>query len=498
MNFFKQLSNRYYNDARTLNYTWMDLVKRTTRQKVIDEVKKFQHIKVINKAEKDTIKNKILDKQFKEELKRINAEHDKIMKQQKTNIKIAQTAKALSGHAESFTINIINKKDPLSQLQNTRKEINNHITKLLTSKKGLQFIETLKVTLKKQTKDKTIQKTAYFNSKAQKITNNVMVFEALKLSKDQILNIIAQWISEGSGWTIESVDNHYLNIVKYKPMKGSSYIELPQELRNRKKGLINMKNKDNKCFRWCHIRSLNPKDNNPQRIKKSDKEYINNLDYSGIEFPVTTKQYNKIEKQNEININVFGYENKQPYPIYTSKEKYEKHMELLLITEDENNHYVLIENFDRFMFQQTKYEGKKHFCMHCLQCFSSERVLNDHRDNCIQVNGTQAIKMPDKDNNILKFNNFHKEQPVPFVIYADFEAITEKISGCLSNDSKSYTKAYQKHTDCGFGYKVVCCYDDKYSQPLKIYRGEKAVYTFMEYLLDEVKYCKNIMKKRIQ
>ena len=219
------------------------------------------------------------------------------------------------------------------------------------------------------------------------------------------------------------------------------------------------------------------------------------MDYSGIEFPVTTKQYNKIEKQNEININVFGYENKQPYPIFVSKEKYDKHMNLLLITEDKNKHYILIKDFNRFMFNQTKYEGSKHFCMHCLQCFSSERVLNNHKDNCIQVNGTQAVKMPDEDNNILKFNNFHKQQPVPFLIYADFEAITEKISGCLPNDSKSYTEAYQKHTDCGFGYKVVCCYDNKYSQPLKIYRGEKAVFKFMEYLLDEVKYCKKIMKK---
>ena len=147
------------------------------------------------------------------------------------------------------------------------------------------------------------------------------------------------------------------------------------------------------------------------------------------------------------------------------------------------------------MRHQTKHNEIKHFCMHCLQCFSSERVLNNHKDNCIQLNGEQAIKMPNKDNNILKFNNFHKQQPVPFVIYADFEAITEKISGCQPTDSKSYTKAYQKHTDCGFGYKVVCCYDDKYSQPLKIYRGEKAVYTFMEYLLDEVEYCKKIIKK---
>ena len=147
------------------------------------------------------------------------------------------------------------------------------------------------------------------------------------------------------------------------------------------------------------------------------------------------------------------------------------------------------------MYNKTKHKERKHFCMHCLQCFSSERVLSDHKDNCITVNGTQAVKIPDKDTNILKFNNFHKQQPVPFVIYADFEAITEKISGCQPNNNKSYTKAYQKHTDCGYGYKIVCCYDDKYSKPTKTYRGEKAVYKFMESMLDEVKYCKKVMKK---
>ena len=410
--------------------------------------------------------------------------------------KIEQVANALKGYTKSFEIGIKNNEDPLAQLQNTRKAVEYHIVSMLKSMKGLKFVETIKVTFKKISNDGTLEKTAYFNSTPQTIINNAEIPEALQLSKQQILNMIAQWISEGSGWTIESVDNHYLNIVQYQPMKGSSYIKLPQELRHHRKGLINMKNDDNECFRWCHIRYLNPQDVHPERIKKIDKEYINQLDYSGIEFPVTVKQYNKIEKQNEININVFGYENKQPYPIYISKEKYEKHMELLLITEDENKHYVLIKDFNRFMRHQTKHNERKHFCMHCLQCFSSERVLNDHRDNCIQLNGEQAVKMPNKDNNILKYNNFHKQQPVPFVIYADFEAITEKISGCKPNNNKSFTQAYQKHTDCGFGYKVVCCYDDKYSLPLKIYRGEKAVYTFLEYMLDEVKYCKKIVKQQ--
>ena len=196
-----------------------------------------------------------------------------------------------------------------------------------------------------------------------------------------------------------------------------------------------------------------------------------------------------------ININVFGYENKQPYPIFVSKEKYDRELNLLLITENDNKHCELIKDFNGFMFNQTKHEHRKHFCMYCLQCFSSETVLNNHKNNCIQVNGTQAVKMPHKDNNVLKFSNFRKQQPVPFVIYADFKAIIEKISTCSPKDDKSYTEAYQKHTDCGYGYKVVCCYDDKYTKPATIYRGEKAVYEFMEDMLEEVEYCKNLIKK---
>ena len=86
-------------------------------------------------------------------------------------------------------------------------------------------------------------KTAYFNSIAQTIINHIEIHEALQMSKQTILNKIAQRISEGSGWTIQSVDSHYLNIVKYKPMNGSSYIQLLTELRNSAKGLINIKTK---------------------------------------------------------------------------------------------------------------------------------------------------------------------------------------------------------------------------------------------------------------
>ena len=118
------------------------------------------------------------------------------------------------------------------------------------------------------------------------------------------------------------------------------------------------------------------------------------------------------------------------------------------------------------------------------------------------INGVQAINMPKQGENILKFNNFHKQLPVPFVIYADFEAITKKVQGCKQSeemekdkDRRSYTETYQTHEDCGYGYKVICCYDDKYSKYTSIYRGENAVYKFMEKMLEEVEYCKAVIKK---
>ena len=208
-------------------------------------------------------------------------------------------------------------------------------------------------------------------------------------------------------------------------MHGSSYLELPAKFRNSKKGLINIKNnKDNECFRGCH---LNPQKKDPQRIKKEEKRLIGELNYEGIEFPVSQKQYNKIETQNSIRINVFGYEKEQPFPIHISKEKFEDQINLLLITEYEKKHYVLIKDFNAFMYNQTKHKNKKHFCMYCLQCFSSESILVKHTNNCLTISGAQAINMPKQGENILKFHNFHKQLPVPFVIYADFEAITKKV-----------------------------------------------------------------------
>ena len=87
---------------------------------------------------------------------------------------------------------------------------------------------------------------------------------------------------------------------------------------------------------------------------------INELNYDGMDFPLSQKHYNKVEEQNSMRINVFGYENGQPFTIQISKETFEDQMNLLLITKDEKKHYVLIKDFNAFMYNQSKHKERKH------------------------------------------------------------------------------------------------------------------------------------------
>ena len=138
-------------------------------------------------------------------------------------------------------------RDVLVQLQNTRLAIS-RLLNTINETKGFKFVETLKVTFVKRIEEHNIYKPAYFNSRAQIVINPNDFLPSLGLSQQQILNGIGVWLSEGSGWTISSIDEHYIN----------TYILLPIELQHSRKGLINLKNDDDECFRWCHIRYLNP------------------------------------------------------------------------------------------------------------------------------------------------------------------------------------------------------------------------------------------------
>ena len=87
----------------------------------------------------------------------------------------------------------------------------------------------------------------------------------------EILHLIDNCINEGSGWIVESIESQYINISAYRPLSGSSYLKLPVELRSLRKGLISIKNKNQKCFLWCQVRHINPVKVHRERTTREDK-----------------------------------------------------------------------------------------------------------------------------------------------------------------------------------------------------------------------------------
>ena len=143
---------------------------------------------------------------------------------------------------------------------------------LFNETKGFKYQITVKVLLKKYKPNEEIEFTlVYFNSSTKTIINKRLKLEH---AFQEILCRIDAWINKRSNWIIESIESQYINISTYRPLKGSSYIDLLIELKNPRKGLVNIKNNEQKCFLWCHVRHINPLKEHPGRIKKTHRNSL--------------------------------------------------------------------------------------------------------------------------------------------------------------------------------------------------------------------------------
>ena len=88
---------------------------------------------------------------------------------------------------------------------------------------------------------------------------------------------------------------------------------------------------------------------------------FNDLDYEAINFPVSKKDFSKIEQKNNTCIKVFCYKNEMSYPVYVSYQKFKNWMDLLLIADENKSHFVYIKDFNRFMCNKTKHKNKRTF-----------------------------------------------------------------------------------------------------------------------------------------
>ena len=386
----------------------------------------------------ECIKNKTIPKDapdyLKKALKRAMKEYEKGIKLEKS---------ALTNFAEKY---VIDGKPGLTPLQfftekvaQLKEFLRNHrnikVRMLLICEMEKQIIEKSKG----KSKINFSQDKAYFQSERHINLEKTDVKVILSRMLREITEKLADYQRNGLGWYFKEVISFEIHTVGYKPIKGSSYIPLPDFL-FRKKAIINMENKDDKCFLWCVLRYLHPKQWHEERVADL-REYENDLNFKGIEFPFKVKDITKFENQNPNlpRINVFSInDNNKIYPLRLNPKGAKKSIDLFLFSKDENQHYSLIESFSRLTRSQITSNCRKiHICKKCLTHFTKKYLFKKHTKYCSK-NETVAVKMPTK-NTILNFQNQFKKLPIPFAIYADFECFTMPVNSCQPNPNKSYT-----------------------------------------------------------
>ena len=202
-------------------------------------------------------------------------------------------------------------------------------------------------------------------------------------------------------------------------------------------------------------------------------------------FPLDINDYKKIEDRFQMQVNVFGYENKV-YPLYISKKSYDQRLNLLLITEKDKSHYVFIKDFNRLMFSRIKHKDKKHYYMSCLQNFTTEEILSNHKKQFLLINGCQAVNY---EPGIMKFTNHNKQILILFKIYGDIDCFLKRVN-CYKGE---HTIKYQEHIANSIGAKLVCI-DDRFTLPSIIFKGKDFINKFITWILDKQKWTQQITK----
>lgn len=281
-----------------------------------------------------------------------------------------------------------------------------------------------------------------------------------------------------------------INLIKYVPLRGSTYLPLPSDIQN-KKAVINIKNNDNKCFAYSILCHLHP---NEVRTRATVYEkYLEELNFQNLVFPMQINNIQKFEQQNpNISVNVFGLSKKKDIhiivgPLYHTQQRKINHINLLYLEDalTGKTHYCYINNLSRLVSKQKSlHHGKIHICDGCLVTFSEEEKIKRHLElnDCLKI----RTELPNALNNVIEFKEFHKSFPMPFCIYSDFETILLPVYTATSDPAKKYTMDTHIHKPFSFAYFVKCEHDNSLSF-LREYRGLDCVEVFVKWLFRDVR-----------
>ena len=369
------------------------------------------------------------------------------------------------------------------------------ITNELRGLNDLKFSLVLNAELEKLTTNAepdTTQTTAHFRSNATPIINSGDISQAINKAGAQILEKIEKFTNGGSGWRLNRCESLDLSIVQYQPFRGKSYFKTPSYIPPRT--VINVKNEDNRCFEWAVLSALYPVAHNSDRTMNY-RDHLGELNFAGIEFPVKITDINKFERLNQgLSINVFGWKSGL-YPLHVSKQVGQE-VDLLLLSNPNDptkTHYMWIKDLARMLHKNSRHEHRKHPCRKCLHVFSTEALLANHKNDCQGIGEKpQRIVMPN-DGEILEFVNHQRQMRVPYIIYADFEALNIPVEGCTNNPGESHTREIAKQIPCSYCYVVVR--SDGVAKDPVLYRGENAAEHFLESLQTEMNEIREFLQK---
>ncbi|EDO34977.1 predicted protein, partial [Nematostella vectensis] len=446
----------------------------------------------IKKTAKEAVDKRV--KRLKERIKRLHGEaEDRFTpKEQKT---------ALKGYLKTYGIAGQEGYGPKEFITKIRPKV----IKLVNDRKKpikVKFVFTCRYIKEDLATGQIEEELGYHHTeKPEIVTESTDFSDLFNVMTNPLIGLVEKFQKQGSGWQFDRVEYFDINIDPFDPLSGSSYVELPKELAV-KKAIINVRNEnDHKCFKWAVTSAVYPKRDNPQRLSRKMMENSERFDWSGIEFPVSLRQIDKFERQNPHTVNVFTYEEKKICPLRISGKDPFNAINLLLISNGETSHYCWIKDVMSLVSSQIdKYHHTRFLCFRCLNSFRCEMALEKHYEYCSK-NESVRIEMPmDKDGKPLytRFVNFNRKMRVPFVVYADFESFTENIDTCSPDESRSFTKQYQKHKPSGFCY-LIKCIDDGVFSPKLVQRtvqgsAEDVAQLFVESLESDIKEIYNKFK----
>ena len=381
--------------------------------------------------------------------------------------------------------------DPRAFLEDAELLIQKKLEEELKALKGgLKFQLALKVDLEKANPDGSEEYTdPVLRHKQEAVLQKSETKAALHQAFPRVQETLEKWTQRGSGWAVDQVHTLWLDIARYQPLRGGSYIPLPAAVKN-KKAVVNVKNKDDHCLRWALRAALFQVAKDPQRPTKYPTE--DGLDFTGIDAPTPISQIPKVEWQNDLAINVFGWDKGVIVQHISNQPEDMPRTNMLLIEKAGKFHYTWIKNLSRLLYDQSKHREKKHFCERCLHGYSREDLLEKHKPECQGIGQTAVrVEMPEEGKNKLTYQNHHKQLPAPYIIYADFEALTTRLAGPELDPTMSNTQKTQHHEACSYSYIVVRC-DGQTEKPVE-YRGPNAAEHFLQALQEEESKIKGVL-----